>query len=252
VLPTCARRGSGTETNSFPPLSYGHLVSWISPRVHSHEAQSQQRDQPHIPGNWEPRLEPGVDRSGCWGENRARAAQPLELGSEVPLLIHPGTGPGTAQRPVSPWPPGPGEAPACWPLWFGGRRWSGAPLDTGCFAWNRLAGTSCSVCLGAGLAGFWAYWTWRALRHATSALEPRLEQIAVARKMRAGTGGKSWRAAGRWTGWTGCKALYRVSPLADRLAQVWQSNWISAQCSGVTRRLNQQFYQELDIQARRA
>ena len=192
-------------------------------------------DHPHILETWEPAPEPAVEQVRVLGET-AEQLKPLEQGSEVPL-------PGTLNAPpVSPWPARLGKLLLAVVVGGAALEWSRWTLDA--FAWNPVAGTLLGL-LGAGLAGSGVL-TWRALRQQRLRLTE-LEQLR--KEMRAALANPGERLAVDWL--DRVQALYRDTPLASRLAQVCKALDQSHSAQEVTRRLNQQFYQELDIQARR-
>lgn len=192
-------------------------------------------DQAHILETWEPTPEQPVDQVRVLSQS-AEQLTPRPTRSEAPL-------PGTLNAPpISPWPARMGKlllgvvagaAMLEWSLWM---------LDA--WAWHPLAGGLLGA-LGVGLAGT-GLLSWRALRQQRQRLTT-LEQLR--REMRVALADSSERLAVDWL--ERLQALYHDTPLAARMADVCAELDQSHSAQEVSRRLNQQFYQALDIQARR-
>lgn len=192
-------------------------------------------EHPHILETWEPAPERPPEEVRVLGES-VEQLKPQELPDEVPL-------PGTLNAPaVSPWPARLGKLLVGVVGGAAVLEWSRWSLDA--WAWHPLAGGLLGA-LGVGLAGT-ALLSWRALRQQRQRLTA-LEQLRM--EMRAALADPGERLALDWL--ERLQALYRDTPLAARMAQVCAGLDQSHSAQEVSRRLNQQFYQALDIQARR-
>lgn len=112
------------------------------------------------------------------------------------------------------------------------------------WAWNPVAGGLLGA-LGGALAGT-GLMSWRGLRRQRQRLTD-LEQLR--NEMRSALSDPAQRLALDWL--DRLQALYRDTPLAGRLARVCAELDQSHSAQEVSRRLNQQFYQPLDVEARR-
>ncbi|MFO7705682.1 MAG: TIGR01620 family protein, partial [Halopseudomonas sp.] len=192
-------------------------------------------EHPHILETWEPAPERPPEEVRVLGES-VEQLKPRELPDEVPL-------PGTLNAPaVSPWPARLGKLLMGVVVGAAVLEWSRWTLDA--WAWNPLAGGLLGA-LGVGLAGT-ALLSWRALRQQRQRLTA-LEQLRM--EMRVALADPGERLALDWL--ERLQALYRDTPLAARMALVCDGLDQSHSAQEVSRRLNQQFYQALDIQARR-
>lgn len=191
-------------------------------------------DQPRILETWEPAPAQPTDEVKVLGES-AEQLRPRATATEVPL-------PGTLNAPpVSPWPARMGKLLLAVVVGGAALEWGRWTLDA--WTWNPVAGGVIGA-LGLGLAGT-GLLSWRAVRQQRQRLTT-LEQLR--KEMRVALADPSERLALDWL--ERLQALYRDTPLAPRMAEVCSALDQSHSAQEVSRRLNQQFYQPLDIQAR--
>lgn len=191
-------------------------------------------DSAHILETWEPVPERPPEDAQVLDESRERLGVRESLG-EMPL-------PGALNAPVaSRWPARMGKLVLAVVVGGAALEWSRWSLEA--FAWHPLAGSMLGA-LGLALATT-GLLSWRALRQQRQRLTA-LEQLR--KEMRVALADPAERLALDWL--DRLQVLYRDTPLAEHMARVCAGLDQSYSAQEVTRRLNQQFYQALDIQAR--